>query len=121
MADAAVESPHRRRASRNSEAGSRLVSQFGLIDSSNFHQVALEAAFQSCVTMDRNGNAGGDSRFGVDVVAAADPLQLPPSRLKKPTESFATDGLHTAISITLSFSEMATSWTSTDRQPSTAS
>ena len=67
------------------------------------------------------GNASGDARLHVDVMAAVDSPQLPAPRFEKRGESFAGDRLHTAISITLSVSDRGICCTSTERQPSTAS
>ena len=62
-----------------------------------------------------------NSCLGIDEVASIDALQLPPPRFEQLTELLAADGPHTAISITLAFSESETSQTSTERQPSMAS
>lgn len=71
--------------------------------------------------MNRHGYSTGVTFFRVDVVTPSNPPQLPALSLKQPSKLLAGDVLHTAISKTLSFSVSLTSFTSTDRQASTAS
>ena len=80
----------------------------------------LKAALQSA-PMDWDRDAYRDVRLDEDVMATADPLQLPSSRFEQGAELLAGEGLHTAISMTRSVSETGTSVISTERQPSTAS
>ena len=80
----------------------------------------LQTTFQSAGVY-RDRDTSGDPNLHVDVVAASDSFQLPTSRLEQTAESFAADGLHTAISMILPVSETGISCISTDRHPSTAS
>ena len=61
--------------------------------------------------MNWDGDTRRDSCLGIDEVASVDALQLPPPRFEQPTELLAANDLHTAISITLAFSELETSQT----------
>ena len=81
----------------------------------------LQSKFQWLVSMNWNRNAGVYSGFRIDMMTPIYSFQFPPFVFNKPTEPFATDRFQTAISIILSFSDKKTSWTSTDKQPSTAS
>lgn len=56
--------------------------------------------------MDGNSNARILSSFGINMMAAVDSLQLPALSLDEPTELLAAYSFQTAISITLSFSDI---------------
>lgn len=83
--------------------------QIGILNSCNLHKVPLKAAFEIAVPVDRHRDSGRDTRFRVYAMAALDPPQLPAPRLENPTELFAGDGLHTAISINRSVPDRGTS------------
>ena len=83
-----------------------MVLQLGLVDSGDSHQVFLQAALQDLSAVHGNGNAGGNARFRVNVMAAADSSQPPSPGLENLAEPSTADRLHTAISITRSESDM---------------
>lgn len=71
--------------------------------------------------MDGNGEPNDASRFAIDVVAALHPELSPTMTLDGLGKLFAGNGPHTTISSTRSLFMDFGCWTSTDKQPSTAS
>ncbi len=71
--------------------------------------------------MDRNRQPLAPALFGVDVMAARHTPEAPLVAFEKAAEVPSGQGLHTAISSTLSLANNSTAVRSTDKQPSTAS
>ena len=83
--------------------------QIRILNWCNLHEVPLKAAFEIAVPVVRHRDSGRDTHFRVYEIAALDPPQLPAPRLGNPTELFAGDGLHTAISMNRSVPDRGTS------------
>ena len=69
----------------------------------------LQPYFQRSVAMHRHGYTIRASSLGIDVVTSVDADPFPSLGFQETTESLTTDGLQTAISMILSFSEIVIS------------
>ena len=65
---------------------------------SDLRQMALEAAFQRNIAVNRHGDPERIARFTVDVVAAGHSKQAPSMAFQDFAKLFPREGLHTATS-----------------------
>ena len=97
------------------------VSKIFFRQPAEFEQMSQQACFQWLIGMNLDRKSDIHARFAVDVVAALDSQEFPAVLRNALAQFLAADVLHTAISTMRASWSSWGGWTSTARQPSTAS